>query len=52
MGFKKMDQSLGGDLDSDWVVQKDTPHYGLKKYASVDTNQAYVLATTMTPSLR
>ena len=21
------------DLDSDWVVQKDTPHYGLKESA-------------------
>ena len=25
------------DLDSDWVVQKDKPHYGLKEHASVDT---------------
>ena len=23
------------DLDSDWVVQKHTPHYGLKEHASV-----------------
>jgi hypothetical protein len=23
------------DHDSDWLVQKDTPHYGLKEYASV-----------------
>ena len=36
------------DLDSDWVVQKDTPHYGLKEYTSVDTNHGFVLATTMT----
>lgn len=26
------------DLDSDWVVQKDIIHYGLKEHASVDTN--------------
>jgi IS5 family transposase len=38
------------DLDSDWVVQKDTPHYGLKEHASVDTNHGFVLATTMTPA--
>jgi len=38
------------DLGSDWVVQKDTPHYGLKEHASVDTNHGFVLATTMTPA--
>jgi IS5 family transposase len=38
------------DLDSDWVVQKDIPHYGLKEHASVDTNHGFVLATTMTPA--
>ena len=38
------------DLDSDWVIQKDTPHYGLKEHASVDTNHGFVLATTMTPA--
>ena len=37
------------DLDSDWVVQKDKPHYGLKEHAAVDTNHGFVLATTMTP---
>lgn len=38
------------DLDSDWVVQKDIPHYGLKEHAAVDTNHGFILATTMTPS--
>ena len=38
------------DLDSDWVVQKEIIHYGLKEHASVDTNPGFVLATTMTPS--
>ena len=38
------------DLDSDWVVQKDDPHYGLKEHASVDTNHGFILATTMTPA--
>ena len=38
------------DLDSDWVVQKDDPHYGLKEHAAVDTNHGFILATTMTPA--
>jgi len=38
------------DLDSDWVVQKDKPHYGLKEHAAVDVNHGFILATTMTPS--
>jgi len=38
------------DLDSDWMVQKNTPHYGLKEHASVDTNHGFILATTMTPA--
>ena len=38
------------NLDSDWVVQKDDPHYGLKEHASVDTNHGFILATTMTPA--
>ena len=37
------------DLDSDWVVQKDKPHYGIKEHAAVDTNHGFILATTMTP---
>ena len=32
------------------MIQKDTPHYGLKEYASVDTKHGFVLATTMTPA--
>jgi len=38
------------DLDSDWVVQNDKPHYGLKEHASVDINHGFILATTLTPS--
>jgi len=38
------------DLDSDWVVQKDTPHYGLKEHAAVDTHHGFILTTTMTPA--
>jgi len=36
------------DLDSDWVVQNDKPHYGLKEHASVDIKHGFILATTMT----
>ena len=38
------------DLDSDWVVIKNQPHYGLKEHASVDTNHGFVLATTLSPA--
>ena len=38
------------DLESDWVVQKDVPHYGLKEHAAVDTNHGFILATTLTPA--
>jgi len=37
-------------LDSDWTVKNDTPHYGLKEHASVDTNNGFILATKMTPA--
>ncbi len=38
------------DLESDWVVQNDKPHYGLKEHASVDITHGFILATTMTPA--
>ena len=38
------------DLDSDWVIKNDEPHYGLKEHASVDTNHGFVLTTKMTPA--
>jgi IS5 family transposase len=38
------------DLESDWVVQNDTPHYGLKEHASVDVDNGFILTTTMTPA--
>jgi IS5 family transposase len=37
-------------LESDWTVKNDEPHYGLKEHASVDVNNGFVLATTMTPA--
>ena len=38
------------DLESDWTIKNDAPHYGLKEHTAVDTNHGFVLATTMTPA--
>ena len=38
------------DLDSDWTVKNDKPHYGLKEYASVDVDHGFVLSTDLTPA--
>lgn len=38
------------DMDSDWTVKNDKPHYGLKEHASVDVRNGFVLSTTLTPA--
>jgi IS5 family transposase len=38
------------DLDSDWTVKNNTPHYGLKEHASVDTHHGFVLSTDLSPA--
>jgi IS5 family transposase len=38
------------DMESDWTVQNDEPHYGLKEHASVDVNNGFILSTTITPA--
>lgn len=38
------------DLESDWTVKNDTPHYGLKEHTSVDITHGFVLSTTITPA--
>jgi len=38
------------DLESDWTVKNDEPHYGVKEHTSVDTKNGFVLATKMTPA--
>jgi len=38
------------DLESDWTVKNDVPHFGLKEHAAVDTNYGFVLATEITPA--
>lgn len=38
------------DMESDWTIKNDKPHYGLKEHVSVDIENGFVLATTLTPS--
>ena len=38
------------DTESDWVVQHDIPHYGIKEHTSVDIENGFVLATMITPA--
>ena len=38
------------DMESDWTVKNDTPHYGLKEHTSVDVDNGLVLATEITPA--
>jgi IS5 family transposase len=38
------------DIESDWVVKNEKPHYGLKEHTSVDVNNGFILATTLTPA--
>ena len=35
------------DLESNWTIKNDTPHYGLKEHSSVDVNHGFILATTI-----
>ena len=38
------------DLDSDWTVKNDKPHFGLKEHTAVDTENGFILSTYMTLS--
>ena len=38
------------DLDSNWTIKNNKPHFGLKEHASVDTRYGFVLAAEMTPA--
>jgi transposase, IS5 family len=38
------------DIESDWTVKNEKPHYGLKEHAAVDVDNGFILATTMTPA--
>jgi len=47
---KRKPLKFSRDLESDWTVKNDKPHYGLKEHASVDTRYGFVLATEITPA--
>lgn len=36
------------DIESDWTIKNDKPHYGFKEHASVDTKHGFLLATELT----
>jgi IS5 family transposase len=38
------------DLDSDWTVKNEKPHYGLKEHASVDTRNGFILSANLSPA--
>jgi IS5 family transposase len=38
------------DLESNWTVRNNIPHFGLKEHASVDARYGFVLATEITPA--
>ena len=38
------------DIESEWVVKNEKPYYGLKEHTSVDVNNGFILATTLTPA--
>ena len=38
------------DLDSDWTVKNEKPHFGLKEHTALDTNNGFILSTYLTPS--
>jgi len=38
------------DLESDWTVKNDKPHFGMKEHVSVDVENGFLLATKLTPA--
>jgi len=38
------------DLESDWTIKNDVPHFGLKEHAAVDVENGLILSTTLTPA--
>jgi IS5 family transposase len=38
------------DIESDWTMKNDAPHYGLKEHVSVDVENGFVLGVTITPA--
>ncbi|MCP3874249.1 MAG: transposase [Desulfobacteraceae bacterium] len=38
------------DFESDWTIKNDKPHYGFKEHTSVNTENGFILSTTLSPS--
>ncbi len=38
------------DLESDWTIKNDLPHFGLKEHAAVEVENGLILSTTLTPA--
>jgi IS5 family transposase len=38
------------DLDSDWTIKNDQPFYGFKEHTAVDTENGFILSTTLSPA--
>jgi transposase, IS5 family len=38
------------DSESNWTIKNEKPHYGLKEHASVDVDNGFILAATLTPA--
>ncbi len=38
------------DLESNWTIKNDKPHYGLKEHAAVDTDNGFILSTNLSPA--
>ena len=45
-----MPKKFSRDLDSDWTIKNNKPHYGLKEHASVDTAHGLILSTNLSPA--
>jgi transposase, IS5 family len=38
------------DLESDWTIKNDKPHYGIKEHSAVDVENGFILSTNITPA--
>jgi IS5 family transposase len=38
------------DLESDWTIKNEEPHFGLKEHAAVDAKYGFILATILSPA--
>lgn len=43
-------KKFGRDLDSDWTIKNNKPHFGLKEHAAVDTKNGFILSTNLSPA--